>query len=450
MRTKLFLILFISVSLYSCSDFLDSKPNRSLAIPDNVKDLQALLDYESRMNGYYPAAGDIAADFYFITEQEWQSRRIDARETYIWDANAQNNEDWSLGYERIFFANVVLDEIDKAKLGAKTENDRRNIKGQAYFFRGFTFYNLAQLFSPYYAVSTEYNRYGLPLKLSADINEGITRSSLKETYVQIINDLEQSVALLPMNQVTVLRPTKPAAYAALARLYLTVKDYEKALAYADSCLAIRSDLIDYNTVDATLAIPFLVLNQEVLFHAVIATTTAIHNQARAFVDPSNVEMYTENDLRSSIFLSKHGDEGYRFKGSYTGSPSTLFGGLALDEVYLIKAESAARLGLEDEARSVLKTLLKKRWKGGEYELPATATNRDLITLILIEREKTLLFRGGLRWSDLRRLNTEQETAKTLERNVGEKSFSLPPNDLRYTFLIPWTTIQHSGMIQNPR
>ncbi|MGF7469283.1 RagB/SusD family nutrient uptake outer membrane protein [Alcaligenes nematophilus] len=429
MRTKLFLIIFISVSLYSCSDFLDSKPNRSLAIPDNVKDLQALLDYEDRMNLYYPAAGDIAADFYFLTEDEWKSRRLDARETYIWEANAQYNEDWSLGYERIFFANVVLDEIDHAKLGANTENDRRSIKGQAYFFRGFTFYYLAQLFCPYYSVGSEDNEYGLPLKQSADINEAVVRSSLKETYAQIIDDLKQSAALLPINQVTVLRPTKPAAYAALARIYLTVKDYQKALAYADSCLAIQSDLIDYNTVDATLALPFPVLNQEVLFHAIISTSAAVHNQARAFVTPSNVEMYTENDLRSSVFLSKDADEGYRFKGSYSGSQNSLFGGIALDEVYLIKAESEARLGLEDEARSTLKMLLEKRWKDGEYQLPATATNRDLINLILKEREKTLLFRGGLRWSDLRRLNTEQETARTIERRLHEPVY-LPPNDLR--------------------
>lgn len=450
MRTKLFLTVITALLLHGCTNFLDSKPDRSLAIPDNVKDLQALLDYEGRMNRYYPAAGDIAADFYYLNEEDWQSRRLDARETYVWDAEAQNNEDWSLAYERIFFANVVLDEIDNARLGATTERDRRNIKGQAYFFRGYTFYYLAQLFCPYYSVGTEDNMFGLPLKLSADINEAVIRSSLKETYKQIIHDLEQSVALLPIDQVTVLRPTKPAAYAALARLYLTVQDYQKAFTYADSCIAIRNNLLDYNTVDSTLALPFPVLNQEVLFHAIIATSAAVHSQSRAFVDPSWVDMYEENDLRSSVFLSKDGDEGYRFKGSYSGSSNSLFGGIALDEVYMIKAESAARLGLEEEARSALKTLLKNRWKDGEYELPVVATNRDLINLILKEREKGLLFRGGLRWSDLRRLNTVEETAKMIERSLAGNSFSLPPNDLRYTFLIPWTVIQHSGMIQNPR
>ncbi len=450
MRTILFLTVLIGVSLYSCTDFLDSKPNRSLAIPDNVKDLQALLDYEDRMNLYYPAAGDIAADFYYLEEQDLQSRNISARETYVWDAEAQNDGDWSLAYERIFFANVVLDEIDQAKLRANTEVDRRNVKGQAYFIRGYTFYCLAQLFCPYYSVGSDDNGYGLPLKRSADINEVVYRSSLKETYDQIIEDLKQSVQLLPTEQIMALRPAKAAAYAALARVHLTIQDYQQAVAYADSCLVIRSELIDYNTIDSTLALPFPVLNQEVLFHAIISTSSAVHNQSRAYVDSLAIATYETNDLRASLYLQKDAGEGYRFKGSYSGSRNSLFGGIALDEVYLIKAESAARLGFAEQALDALGTLLKNRWKDGEYELPVTSGNHELVHLILKEREKGLLFRGGLRWSDLRRLNTVGETAKMIERNLGGNSFSLPPNDLRYTFLIPWTVIQHSGMIQNPR
>src|SRR5690606_27160171 len=114
--------------------------------------------------------------------------------------------------------------------------------------------------------------------------------------------------------------------------------YPQALTYADSCLAIRSGLIDYNTVDATLAQPFPVLNPEVLFHAIISTSTAMHNQARAYVDSLAVGMYGEGDLRAPVFLQREADGSYRFKGSYSGSRNSLFGGIALDEVYLIEAE----------------------------------------------------------------------------------------------------------------
>src|SRR5690606_41746281 len=131
------LIVVISVSLLytfmACSDYLDVKPDDSLAVPDNVQDLQALLDYESVFNMQYPAAGDIGADYYFLNKADWDSRDIDARMTYIWDANAQNQLDWDYSFQSIFHCNVVLDEIEEAKIGSMTESDRDIIKGRAYF-----------------------------------------------------------------------------------------------------------------------------------------------------------------------------------------------------------------------------------------------------------------------------------------------------------------------------
>src|SRR5690606_41632011 len=121
------LIVVISVSLLytfmACSDYLDVKPDDSLAVPDNVQDLQALLDYESVFNMQYPAAGDIGADYYFLNKAEWDSRDIDARMTYIWDATGQNHLGWDYSLQRICYCNVVLDEIAEANLGSKTESD---------------------------------------------------------------------------------------------------------------------------------------------------------------------------------------------------------------------------------------------------------------------------------------------------------------------------------------
>src|SRR5690606_10974771 len=145
---------------------------------------------------------DIASDFYYLKEADWKSRTVSARETDVWDPEAQNDSDWSLGYERIFFANVVLDGIHAAELGPDTDADRRNVEGQASFFRGYSFYTLAQLFCPYYSIGQEDSPYGLPLKRSADINERIVRASLMETYEQIIHDLKRSTQLLPVEQAT--------------------------------------------------------------------------------------------------------------------------------------------------------------------------------------------------------------------------------------------------------
>jgi hypothetical protein len=98
----------------------------------------------------------------------------------------------------------------------------------------------------------------------------------------------------------------------------------------------------------------------------------------------------------------------------------------------------------------LNTLLAKRWKTGTFSPLIAATSEIALQLILTERKKELAFNGCSRWEDLRRLNTDPARATTLFRKIGNESFTLSPNDLKYTFPIPDIEIKLSGIIQNPR
>ncbi|MNH23081.1 hypothetical protein D3C79_829630 [compost metagenome] len=101
----------------------------------------------------------------------------------------------------------------------------------------------------------------------------------------------------------------------------------------------------------------------------------------------------------------------------------------------------------NEAMDYLNALLVKRYKTGTYvPLSETDPNKAL-AVILLERRKQLLFRG-LRWLDLRRLNTDARFATTLKRTLDGVEYLLPPNDNRYTFPIPNYIIAASGMQQN--
>ena len=133
-----------------------------------------------------------------------------------------------------------------------------------------------------------------------------------------------------------------------------------------------------------------------------------------------------------------------------GGPTFLypFGGLATDEVYLIKAECLARKGQVSESISVLNQLLIKRWKTGTF-IPLTAINaQDALSKILTERRKELVFRG-IRWTDLKRLNRENANI-SLTRTLNGQTFTLLPNELRYVFPIPDDELSQSNIQQNPR
>ncbi|NQD69981.1 RagB/SusD family nutrient uptake outer membrane protein [Sphingobacterium shayense] len=451
MKVKSISILVVWIGfLCSCSHYLDEKPDRSLAVPDNLRDLQALLDDEDRMIMNYPAAGDIAADYYFLDEADWLSRTVEVRDTYVWDEDAQNVQDWTSAYQRIFYANVVLDAVDEAEKGDMTELERAEVKGSAYFFRGWTYMQLAQLFCPYYGLGVEDSEYGLPLKIHADITEPIVRSSLKETYELIFDDLTHAVHLLPTRSIIATRPSKHAAYGALARLNLIIGDYQAALSYADSCLAINDQLLDYNDLEPSSAMPFEILNREVIFHAVIQANSGVHHQSLAYVDSLLIDGYEDGDLRKDVFFVEDENGRYRFKGGYHGSNSSIFGGLALDEIYLIRAECLTRLGSIDQAIEILVSFMKTRMKENSFIAYTGMGKSNFLELILKEREKQLLFRGGIRWSDLRRLNREERSAKNIQRRIGNTVYKLVPSDLRYTFLLPLEVIQISGIAQNPR
>jgi hypothetical protein len=118
-------------------------------------------------------------------------------------------------------------------------------------------------------------------------------------------------------------------------------------------------------------------------------------------------------------------------------------------MYLIRAECFEREGNKEKALLDLNTLLKQRWQTGTF-IPFTAnSNDDVLTLILGERRKELTCRN-MRWFDIRRLNAEGKYTITLTRIENGQTFSLPPNDPRYTFLIPPAVIFISGIAQNSR
>lgn len=137
-----------------------------------------------------------------------------------------------------------------------------------------------------------------------------------------------------------------------------------------------------------------------------------------------------------------------FKGSYNGG-NILFSGIAVDEIYIMRAEAMVRSGNVTGALKDLNHLLIKRWELGSFTEIVTTDQDELLTKILLERRKELYARGT-RWSDLKRLNRDQENAITLTRDIGTSTYTLPPNDLRYTWLIPQQTITESGIQQNKR
>lgn len=107
----------------------------------------------------------------------------------------------------------------------------------------------------------------------------------------------------------------------------------------------------------------------------------------------------------------------------------------------------------DLARNSLKILLRKRYLDGQTDFIDIITDNEILSYILIERRKELLFRG-VRWSDLKRLNREEAFRTTILRKIQfdnvEQVFELHPNDAKYVYPIPQTVVELGVIPQNSR
>lgn len=450
MIRNIFLLLIAVVLLSSCEKFLDAKPDKSLGTPTTLKDLQALLDNDGIMNASYSSTGEVASDNYYLSTNDWNTLSANiSREIYRWNVSLDYpNLDWGNTYKIVFHANVVLDNIDKIKTD-DTES-KNHIQGAALFYRAYAIFKLAQVYTLPYTIDSSRFHLGIPLILTADINTKNVRPNQSEMYEKLVKDLQDASQLLPGIGNPTTRPGKAAAYATLCYIYLITGNYDESNKYADSCLRISDQLIDYNNL-VPGSNPFPLQNIEVIFRARMLSSTFL-TPARAKVDSILYDSYSDDDLRKILFYKKNSDGSHAFQGSYESNPTSaaFFSGIATDEVYLLKAESLARLGRTDEAMTWLNNLLRLRWKENTFVDYTAANADDALTIILEERRKELAFRGGIRWTDLRRLNTEPDRQITIKRVIDSEEFILPPGDKRYAFQIPLQVVELSGIQQNER
>lgn len=452
MKSFIFLIIVSSFIVTSCSDdFLDVKPNKKLVVPSTMDDLQSIIDYYNVNNANFPGMGELSSDDYYILDTRWNALSSPyMKNGYIWAKEiweGAKSIDWNNRYQQIFYANYVLEGLDRLD---RTEDPNwwDELKGSALFHRAHALYQLSQLFCSPYDKTTANDEYGLPLRTTSDLNIHFDRATVKETYDRILKDLIEASQLLTENDNYKTRPGKAAALALMSRAYLVMQEYDNALLYADSVLhySNKYKLIDFNELNTSASYPMETYNSEVIFQCRMTRYTPLVS-SRLIIDSTLFRSYDELDIRKAAWFTTASGN-YTFKGSYDGSLQ-IFNGLAVDECYLTRAECLARKGSVEEAINTLNQLLATRYVEGTF-IPLDITDQEeALNVILIERRKELLFRG-IRWADLRRLNLDPATAKTLYRNLNGMVYSLEPNSINYILPLADDVIQLSGIPQNIR
>ncbi len=449
MTKNIYKIIIFCIAIFfstGCEKFLSEKSDKSLALPTSVEHFQALLDGNSLSN--FNNSGEVSSDDYTISDADFNNIEYEAdKRLFTWQpdfvSTGSSGNDWKYCYQGIYYSNLVLNEIDKNSLAGI-----ENVKGQALFYRACRYLDAAQIWAPVYNHATAGTDMGLPLRLDPDMNIPSKRSSVKQTYDQIIKDFTDASQLLDVRQISVERPPRWAAYAMLARTYLFMGEYQLALDNVGKTLLLHDTLMNFNLLNQADAYPIKRINNEIGLLSRMRSSPNILGRDIPNINSALYNLYDNDDLRKTIFFKNNSGGKIMFRGNYYDQRGIYMVGPTMDEIYLIAAECNARLENVNQAMSILNKLLVTRWKTGTY-VDLVAANKDqALSIIQKERRKELLFRG-LRWPDLKRYNRDGANI-TLSRTVVGVVYTLPPNDPRYAIAIPEDIIKLTGIPQNNR
>lgn len=230
------LAAFAALSSCNESNFLEEKP-LDFYSPENS--METTAHFQSSLNYLYNRvryqvcemtmdtrfAFHYATDFAFNGTDYYKPAKLNDYANVMVPTFGVPTEIWKESYLLITNANVILNRLKTA--GQVNEEDKKVIRAEALFFRGYAYRMLAHLFG------------GVPL-----IVEEITtprrdyvRASREEVYNQIRTDLEEAVTLLPnIEAVKDGKISKQLARHFLAEIYICLGMNDQAIETATQVL----------------------------------------------------------------------------------------------------------------------------------------------------------------------------------------------------------------------
>lgn len=429
-KKDLLLIVLISIILPGCKKLVQVSPPSTSIADNNVytSDVTAI----AVLNGIYEdmsAPPLIAAEslpslslFAGLSADEltlWSRSQNAGLQAYYKDQlsaadGSPGSEYWPDLYSSIYSCNIAIEGLNGSR--GLTPAVKQQLMGEAFFMRAFLYFYLVNLFGD------------VPLALTGnyEVNSRLPREDTGVVYAQIVVDLQTASSLLSPRFVDGsltgisserVRPTKWAAQALLARVYLYMGYWSNAEQEADSVI-VNTGLFGLSSLSQTFLRAGLG-NKEAIWQLQPVNVDLNTEDAVTFILPlagpaGGSGVYLSQQLLSSF---ERGDQRrvswvdsvvaggvmyyypYKYKINAGGPQVDEYPMmLRLAEVYLVRSEARAELGNLPAAAADLDLIRARAGLG-----PTSAvTEQDLLTAILHERQVELFTEMGHRWLDLKR------------------------------------------------
>lgn len=427
--TLLLSILLLSIS--SCKKFLEETPNNALPTESSITDANtaraAIIGAYDRLQEYYaanyPTLGTITTDNVVFNGTLSQYLQLD--QNAIPTDNVITVAAYQGIYRAINSANSVIAYVPAVTDPTLSTAEKDRILGEAYFIRALSYFDLAR----------GWGGVQLQLEPTNDLNslKGVKRSTLDQTYDQVLADLIKAETLLTEDATTRNRAQKSTVFALRARLHLYRKQWADAESYATQVI---------NNPKFALVKPY-----NAFFTTPFQSTESVlelafsPNDRNTFWNlwyPSSAGgQYTLKPSEALIAKLNNPAIGGSRKSLIAGTGNAVYGvlyntaGTSTDpayliriaELYLIRAEARAQLNKLTEAAADLNIIRARA------DVPATAANTQSALLQAIEDENAVEFAfEAHRWFDLTRTERATAVLGLTDRNFW--LFPLPLSDVQ--------------------
>lgn len=409
---RLLYILPLFVIFSSCKKFLDVQPQQqvdeSLAITDAgsagtaVNGLYNTLGSNNYYGSNFPAISYLYGSDVVWTGSQAAPQEISAHKTTAY--NGYISSAWGGIYKTVLSANYILEAVPKVSDPLFTTAVKNQYLGEAYATRALSYFDLARGWGGVQLILT-------PTHNPSD-HAGIKRSTLADTYAQVLKDLDAAEGLLPTT-VNRNRFTQKTVWALKARFYLYNKQWALAEQYATKII---SDNANYNLLKPYSA--FFAGNtatSESVFELAYSTSFK-NNHSTWFLPPAlgGRREWAPSSTLVSLLNNPNVGGGRSSLIAQTAPPGNLWYGklyyrtpLGVDpayiirvaELYLIRSEARAE---QSNLSGALEDLNAVRDRSGVAASTAS-TQGDILLAIEAERQVEFPFETD-RWFNLVRTN----------------------------------------------
>lgn len=452
MKTKLIVSLMIVAALWSCGDFLEQEPGTQISFNEQLGSYKGIREalsgnYTMLSKHMMNAVDAVYADacggnISFSPNLSSASKGLiktpyHIENTYSFSDDKEDSEftgSYEACYEIINGCNLLIESVDG--VNDATDNQKQQIKAECYCMRAFTHFLLLRNYAQNYTFTADASHKGIiynsrTQKIGTDYP---ARESVERCYELVIQDFQRALELFTETN-TLSGPdysllTSLSTKALMARAHLYANQWQKAYDLADEVIA--SSGIDIMTQEEYIAQweePNTPVN-EIIFELSIpynnegelATSNSVSDDF-GYVSEVNYEayvasgdllnlyetddirgknMYIEASLETIVGENKESLP-YYFTRKFQDNPG--YPVIRMSEIYLIRAEAAARLNQNEQALNDLNVIQERA------NATLSTETDDLLEAVFLERRKELCFEGHLLY-DIARFH------KGVERNEG--------------------------------